>query len=499
MKRINWIELLVLPCAMAVLTTAWLTLWLRWAVRLGQAERPAPILSPWVILLVILTGAFVTRLALSREAAPPRSALTFPWDPGPRARRLVLNAGAVTIALALWLTFGRRFPFQFLGRLLDWGHFIAPEFIQLIAALYLWLRGITIGRSRIPYDDLERAFYSGIVALAVVLGFNRFTPLLAADETTTAILTFFTAGLGALALGSFERARRQQSETGLAFNRHWLATVAGVIGAILGGGLLLAGLAAPESLARLRRLLSPVIDFLDPGMQVLLTAVALVLILVAVPLFALIEWIVRRLLETLQFPELPRPRPPNEQIDQALQALQALFQSPAFQATSHGLVVVLVVLFFGLLFIAALRRFLRLSGQEIDETRESILSRELLLNQLKSLLARPRPAPPAPPLPPYLALSGPPDDPRLIVRRAYQVMLEWAASLGRPRAPGQTPQTYAATLSQAAPPGAEAIVTLTQVYDVARYAAESPSLEEAHRAENALGRLQVLTAERKEE
>ncbi len=496
MKRISWIELLVLPCTMAVLTTAWLTLWLRWAVRLGQAERPAPILSPWVILLVILTGVFVTRLALSREAAPPRSALRFPWDPGPRARRLVLNAGAVTMALALWLTFGWRFPFQFVGRLLDWGNFIAPEFIQLIAVLYLWLRGITIGRSRIPYDDLEKSFYSGIVALAIILGFNRFTPLLAVAETTTAILIFFTAGLGALALGSFERARRQQSETGLAFNRHWLATVAGVIGAILGGGLLLAGLATPESLARLRPLLSPVINFLAPGMEVLLTAIVLVLVWIAVPLFALVEWIARRLLEAIQFPLLPQPLPVNQQVEEAL---QALLQSPVFQATSHGLVVVLVVLFFGLLFVAALRRFLRLSDQEIDETRESILSRELLLNQLRSLLARRRPAPSAPPLPPYLTLSGPPDDPRLIVRRAYQSMLEWAASLGRPRAPGLTPQTYAATLSQAAPPGAEAIATLTQAYEVARYAAAPPSLEEAHRAENALGQLRTLTVGRTEE
>jgi len=71
------------------------------------------------------------------------------------------------------------------------------------------------------------------------------------------------------------------------------------------------------------------------------------------------------------------------------------------------LVVLLLVAFFSLLFVLALRRFLRLPGQEVDETRESIISRELLLSQLKNLFARPRPARPAPPPPPKTAAPPP--------------------------------------------------------------------------------------------
>ena len=34
MKHVNWIDDLILPFAVAVLQTAWVSLWLRWADRL---------------------------------------------------------------------------------------------------------------------------------------------------------------------------------------------------------------------------------------------------------------------------------------------------------------------------------------------------------------------------------------------------------------------------------------------------------------------------------
>jgi Domain of unknown function (DUF4129) len=89
-------------------------------------------------------------------------------------------------------------------------------------------------------------------------------------------------------------------------------------------------------------------------------------------------------------------------------------------------------------------------------------------------------------------LRGAPDDARLIIRRAYQAMLEWAQSLRLPRAAGQTPRAYAQMLAGAVPEGHEAIELLTQAYVVARYAAEAPSLEHARRAEGAMARLKAL-------
>ena len=78
---------------------------------------------------------------------------------------------------------------------------------------------------------------------------------------------------------------------------------------------------------------------------------------------------------------------------------------------------------------------------------------------------------------------------RVIVGKAQTVTL--------PRTPSQTPAQYAATLARAAPEGAEAVATLTSTYLRARYAAEAPSLEEAHSAESAAAQLKSMAEEEK--
>jgi hypothetical protein len=171
--------------------------------------------------------------------------------------------------------------------------------------------------------------------------------------------------------------------------------------------------------------------------------------------------------------------------------LQAWLASPAFQAGLRwaGLLVLLALA--AALFWLAARRLWGQATDDADEQRESVLSASLLLAQLRALLNR-RPRRPRRPAPAYLSLSGAPDDARLIIRRAYQAMLEWAQSLRLPRAAGQTPRAYAQMLAGAVPEAHDAIDLLTQAYVLARYAAETPSLEQARRAEGAMARLKAL-------
>lgn len=492
MKRINWIETFFLPAAVGVLSTASLSLWLTWLIRQAQADRPAPVPAPALMLLVILSGAFITRFTLNRIPPAEHPIPLLPGDPGPQARRVVVISGFVGITLTLWLTYGWQFPFAYLRGLLLWGHFISPEMLTLIAAGYLWWRGLTLGLSRVPYDDLERSFYTGILSLALVIGLNRYDPFLAPIEIIPPVIAFFSAGLSALALAGFERARRQHAEASgawLAFNRHWLATVGGVIVAILLGGFALLALVAPESLARLRAVFTPLVEFLNPGVRLLLAFVMVILVLIITPIFMLAEWVANRLLLTLQLPQLPTL---PEFGETAGATLNAILESTAFKATSRSFTVLIILLVFALLFALAIRHFLKLTSREIDETRESVLTKELLLAQLRNLFARPRPAGPPAPVPPYLALAGAPDDPRLIIRRAYQAMLEWAKQRGLPRLAGETPQKYAETLQQSLPATREALTTLTQAYIPTRYSTTAPSLEDARRAENAIAQLKAL-------
>jgi hypothetical protein len=171
--------------------------------------------------------------------------------------------------------------------------------------------------------------------------------------------------------------------------------------------------------------------------------------------------------------------------------LQAFLASPVFQASARWTGLLLALAATAIIFWLAARRWWGLPTGDDDEQHESVLSGRLLLAQLKNLLNR-RPRRRQSPAADYLMLRGAPDDARLIIRRAYQAMLEWARSLRLPRAAGQTPRAYAQMLAGAVPEGHEAIELLTQAYVVARYAAEAPSLEHARRAEGAMARLKAL-------
>jgi hypothetical protein len=173
--------------------------------------------------------------------------------------------------------------------------------------------------------------------------------------------------------------------------------------------------------------------------------------------------------------------------------IEQFINSPVVQASGRWSLVLVFLLVALVVFVLAVRRLSRLSAFSEDELRDSVFSMPLLLSQLRQLFQRQQRRPAA--ASPYLPLAGAPDDARLMVRRAYQAMLEWAQSASLPRAAGQTPRAYAEVLAGAVPQEREAIGALTSVYLVARYADEAPSLEQARRAQGAAARLRQVAPE----
>jgi hypothetical protein len=141
-----------------------------------------------------------------------------------------------------------------------------------------------------------------------------------------------------------------------------------------------------------------------------------------------------------------------------------------------------------LIIVWALVRSGLLSRRSYDETRENIASRELLIGQLKHLLSRLRPRR-TQPHSLYLPLDG--ADPRFAIRRAYQEFLEWTRVRMRPRAPHQTPLTYAEKLGNLSAAQQEPVGVLTALYLRARYANDELTPAEAQAAHDALVRLQA--------
>jgi hypothetical protein len=476
LPRWNWIEDWLLPPAIAVLNCAWLGLWVLWSVRAVPPDMAAPPVSPVVLWLLYLAAALTTRRLVyaDRPSVNPRLALA--------------ALGVACVFAATWLTYGNSGQRGYFAALTDWGDFNSPVFIGVLACAFMWWRGIVLGRSQLPHENLERAFYGGILALAVLFAANQYRPLIAPGEALLAALSFFATGLGSLSLVSITRARRlEESETGHwpALNRYWLGTVAGVIGSILLGGLLTASLLSPATFAWLNQAFQSLVNFITVAFIVYVGTLVFFMAWLLQPLF-------EQLARSLHGSPLTLFAPPQWQ--ETSERTANLFERyPFINTARQALVLGLIGAGLALLFWWAVRRFNRLTRKDADETRESIASRDLLLEQLLRLFRR-KPAS-APAEPPFLPLAGPRDDPRLMVRRAYQAMLEWALSLSLPaRAAGQTPQAYAKTLAQSLPQGQPELDVLTQAYLAARYAAEGPTLEEAYSAQGAVRQLLMLTS-----
>ncbi|MEP7356523.1 MAG: DUF4129 domain-containing protein [Anaerolineales bacterium] len=474
MPRWNWLEDWLLPPAVAVLNSAWLGLWVLWSVRAVPAEISAPPISPVVLWLLFLGAAILTRR------------LVYADEPGLNPRFALAGLGVLAVFAATWLTHGALNLPSYFAALVDWGDFISPVFVGVLACAFMWWRGIVLGRSQLPHENLERAFYGGIGAMAMLFAANQYRPLIAPSEALLAALTFFATGLGSLSLVSITRARRlEESETGHwpALNRYWLGTVAGVIGSILLGGLLAASLLSPATFAQLNQAFEFLVNILTVAFVVYVGTLVFLMTWLLQPLIA-------RLAEALSGSPLRLFAAPNW--EQTAEVTQDYFDRyPVLNFVRQGLVLLAIAGGLALIFWWAVRRFNRLTRKDTDETRDSIATRDLLLEQLLNLFRRKPPA--APPEPPFLALAGPRDDPRLMVRRAYQAMLEWALSLSLPaRRAGQTPQAYAETIAQALPQGRPELDVLTRAYLAARYAGEAPSLEEARSAQGAVRQLQAL-------
>jgi hypothetical protein len=479
MKNIDWLQLIILPVAIAIMVVAWLEPWAQWFVLSTGVDRAGLVPPPALMLMVILASTYTTRYALHRARYQ---------------RRLIVLGGLLATVIVSWLTYHPLTPLSFLRNMVDWQNSIAPEVVVVVATAALWWRGVLVGRSRALIDEnLERTFFNGVLALALLLFLNHFTRHVSVADVLAAVLIFFATALSALTVINIERTRLQQPDGGswLKRQRHWFATIFGVVGAILLTGVVIAGIFSPDTL---RQFLSSI----GPG----LSAVGNVVLGLLRPIFTFLAWLISPLIPILQFilrgvmeGILTFLRVLHEigvQINtlRAQQAIQTFLDSPEFATFSRGTTVVLILLLFAVLAIWALRRSGLLSRRNPDETRESVATRDLLLQQLKNFLARWR-GRSAVPTPPYLTLSG--DDPRTTVRLTYQSFLEWARVTVGARTPHQTPAKYADSLVTHLPSQRVAITTLTETYVRARYAVEEPSAADVRAAQESLASLQTIS------
>ena len=147
-----------------------------------------------------------------------------------------------------------------------------------------------------------------------------------------------------------------------------------------------------------------------------------------------------------------------------------------------------MILGVGLVFALVLRRLVNVGrARDVDETRESLVSRDLIQKQISaawrglvSRISRRRPRGERP----FLSLDREVGTRRMI-REVYQALLAFALVRGQSRRPSQTPSEYAAELAKLWRADSDALAAIADGYVQARYSSLSPSEEQARLIEQA--------------
>lgn len=473
LRRWPWLESGLIPLASASMRVAWLTPLLYFVLN-NPFVAPRGVHYPAWLILAFLLGASALESALRDHPNGPSLAAAG-------------GIAAILVALAVTLRLDVAHPGLWLRRvgvnLTDFSQAFPATLVVILATTLIWRRGMTANWH--SYMELFRGFTVGVSVLGFLL-------LVSSGESWEragisiwgSTLSFIVSALLSLALiGAYDVLHVEQLGEGHVptLSRPWVVAALVVVAGVIVAGWLAAVLVSPGTLREVLRLLAPIWSVIRDAIMYVWLAFAYVIFWLLGPLLELLQarvsenWeeaterLAERLEEQMELPE-PTPAAPN----------------PALQMALRILFITVLVLGIVLAFYMAFRRRSRQRRRRgILEERESVLSRDLLMQQLRDLFSRRREEEPSP----FLALTG--EDPRQAIRRLYQRLLSRMSALGRARSPALTPRAYAHSLSDLLPSESQALETLTEAYLVARYADVAPTQQDVQEASRAWERIRA--------
>lgn len=350
------------------------------------------------------------------------------------------------------------------------GELITPGMMALIASLYLWWRGINLSRESLGPYFVSHLFRLGMVALTgvVVLGL-----VLLPFDMAPFVLLYFLSALLAMALARVEKAQERR-ETPSPFNIYWLAVPGSAILTLLFLGTAASYLLSLKTVGPLRFWWGKILPLL--------------LYYLLLP-FAFLAQIISNLLSrlSLHYPQLTAPVSEEPSTTVANPFLERMVHFMVGFLNIFAVVVPIILFLVVVWFTArSLRRWQEMRKGTSSEVRKSILSPALLAQDLTSFLRGAWGT-----LTGDEGLAGLKDRLRpwredlSSIRGIYTTMLRFAANLGFPRRPGETPYEYLPTLTQTWPESREQLSYITESYIRVRYGGVSPPQEELERAKQA--------------
>lgn len=358
-------------------------------------------------------------------------------------------------------------PFR---RFADLSATFANELLAIFTLLYFWARGIHLARRSVSAEAVGFSFRSGVVIfiwVAVVVA------LFVNGDASSFIAPYFFFGLVSVALARIEEVSQLPGSRQAPNSSFWVGSMVVATALVVLLSSLVAVFFYGGSLEQILRFLSPLLIFLE--------VLFVVLVMLLFALFELLlsvlpfdwAWLGELMREIMEGISLARPEFPEDAANASVSSVLGTVQAGVIVGTFVALVA-LVLLF-------TWWRVRRGRYGQIGESRESLLSADILAQGLMNMLRSGRDR--------LSQMAGLVDrfglGQRLLtaisIQRIYVNLLRLATRAGYPRSSAQTPYEYLEVLHQAWPDLKDDVTIITEAYVNAHYGMVPDTREELAR------------------
>jgi multisubunit Na+/H+ antiporter MnhC subunit len=472
-KRIDWLATVLYPLIVILMETFWMYPLLVWVGFWTLFTESRPVLSLASIIVVLVVSLTMTRLIAKRD-----------W-PLWVIQAVVIGAGLVTMFLVLRIDYNGGYGFTEGGWYGEIGRMLGatfnkpyPVLLAIIVLIYLWWRGIQLGRTVNFFSNIYRSFIVGMVFFILLillwnLGSTAGTegPI---EDVGFYVIAFFFFGLVTLSVCHIYVMRRRMptSDTATSVWRS-LPIMLGVIGGIVVVGFAAASLMSPEFYNAVGNAFGVVGDALYKAFTWVMERLNFI--------FEGIFWVLQWFLNLIRNTERQEQEGAWEggmfdNVENASVELPEAF-TIAFKWTAIAIIIAVVIF---ILARAISRYRARRKPEDIEEIHESLWSAGTLREDLRQLLnmlgnrlkRKPKPA----------AVYFDDKAGRLNIREIYRRLLWEASQQGVVRRKHETPVEYEGRLGRYVPEGTEQLAEITDLYSEVRYGDIEPGEEKTENA-----------------
>ena len=487
-KKINYLNDVFYPTSVVLMESFWFYPWLLWLGVWDFFVQPGPAINLLSVIVLLVASLAITRV-VTKQSWPL-------W----LIRTVILGSGVVIMFLVLRIGHNAGygiFDFGWYGFIGDkLAHFFEkphPAVLAIPVMIYLWWRGISLGRTTSQFKSIYTSFLIGMSALILLIilwsagsGSNSFPG--PGSELAVYVVGFFFFGLVSIAVGHLYMMHRAMptEEAALTSIWRWLPMMLGVVGGMIVIGFVVGSLFSRDFIQTLKN----AAGYVGDAFEQIIEWIGVPLNWIFEGILAVLRWIVGML----------RTNPPDQSENMTgggpfdnIEVTNNQLSPELVMIIKWVLIAIIIaaVIFF---LARAISRYLdRRNQEQIEEIHESLWNAKDVGNDfrmfLKGLANRFR-RKPKPGFPDDLFATKPGE--KMDVRKIYRHLLREGKDSGIPRQKHETVTEYARRLEKYIPAGTGQVDTITDYYTDVRYGDINLQEQKVDRANTLWGNVRNL-------